>query len=301
MTDYRERPPNIFGHEVIDRRGEHRDDPSILSERHPQVRLVPVWRSRSLLHPSGEEPLAVYQDVDHEPPDDAIFLGVHDCHRYFALDLSSEPEPEIGPKGSQWVDLRLVGQLLSDHDAAVLAQARAMCTWHRRHAFCGKCGTRTESEHAGHQRRCGNTDCGYMQFPRTDPAIIVQVSRGDHILLGRQAGWPEDTWSVVAGFVEPGESLEAAVRREVMEETGVRVSNVRYHSSQPWPFPQSIMLGFCADAESEDIDLKDGELEKARWFQRSELLKAVEAGQVRLSRRVSISRRLIDHWLEQTA
>jgi len=139
-----------------------------------------------------------------------------------------------------------------------------------------------------------NTDCGRVTFPRVDPAIIVLVSDGERCLLGRQASWPEDRYSTIAGFAEPGESLEDAVRREVYEETNVHVGEVRYHSSQPWPFPSSLMIGFVADADSSEIRLNDAELEDAQWFTRKEL----RSGFPKLPFKISIARRLVDHWIE---
>jgi NAD+ diphosphatase len=168
-----------------------------------------------------------------------------------------------------------------------------MVLWHGSQRFCGRCGSPSKTESGGNTRLCINGDCGIRIFPRVDPAIIVLVSDRERCLLGRQAGWPEGRYSTIAGFVEPGESLEDAVRREVFEETNIAVHEVRYHSSQPWPFPSSLMLGFTAEASSEAILLNDGELEDARWFSRKEL----ESGFPKLPYRLSIARRLVDDWL----
>lgn len=151
----------------------------------------------------------------------------------------------------------------------------------------------SQPEAGGNTRRCTSPDCNQVLFPRTDPAIIVLVTDDDHCLLGRQPSWPEGRYSTIAGFVEPGESLEDAVRREVYEETNIHVGDIRYHSSQPWPFPSSLMLGFIAQAVSEEIHLNDGELEDARWFSREELA----SGRVGLPFRISIARRLVDHFI----
>jgi NAD+ diphosphatase len=147
-------------------------------------------------------------------------------------------------------------------------------------------------------RVCTNPDCGQLHFPRTNPAIIVLVALRERCLLGRQATWPEGLYATIAGFVEPGESLEEAVVREVREETGIEVREVTYHSSQPWPFPSSIMLGFTAQAGSDHIQLNDGELEDARWFSREEIARGVEEGWLRLPSSVSISYRLIEDWYD---
>jgi NAD+ diphosphatase len=165
--------------------------------------------------------------------------------------------------------------------------------WHEATLYCGKCGSASQPEAGGNTRRCCNPDCDKEIFPRTDPAIIVLVADGDRCLLGRQAGWPEGRYSTIAGFVEPGESLEDAVRREVYEETNIRVGAVHYHSSQPWPFPSALMLGFIAEAASVEIILNDGELEDARWFTRKELM----SNEAVLPFRISIARRLVDHWI----
>jgi NAD+ diphosphatase len=170
--------------------------------------------------------------------------------------------------------------------------------WHARHHFCGVCGYPTQSAEAGHVRRCTNPTCGASHFPRTDPAVIMLVhDGGDRVILGRQAQWPPGMHSVLAGFVEPGENLEEAVTREVAEEVGIAVTDVRYQSSQPWPFPASIMLGFTARALATDLQLSDDELETARWYTRAELRASPESESFRLPRRDSIARRLVEDWL----
>ena len=178
-------------------------------------------------------------------------------------------------------------------EANLAAHARALVLWHSATLYCGKCGSASQPDASGNVRRCSNADCGTEIFPRTDPAIIVLVADGDRCVLGRQPSWPEGRYSTIAGFVEPGESLEDAVRREVYEETNIRVGAVHYHSSQPWPFPSALMLGFTAEAISDDIVLNDGELEDARWFTREEL----RSGNVGLPFRISIARRLVDHFI----
>jgi NAD+ diphosphatase len=196
-----------------------------------------------------------------------------------------------------FTDLRSVGAIMPRDDGALLAYARGLIHWHSRHRFCGVCGHPTVSEQAGHQRRCANPVCGAVHFPRTDPAVIMLIHDGDRIILGRQAQWPPGMNSVLAGFVEPGESLEEAVAREVMEEVGIAVTEVRYRSSQPWPFPSSIMLGFTARALTADIRLSPDEIETARWYSRDELRRSPENESFRLPRRDSIARRLVDDWL----
>jgi NAD+ diphosphatase len=179
-------------------------------------------------------------------------------------------------------------------DAGLLGYARALISWRRRHRYCGTCGFKTESAKSGHVLVCANPDCRHGQFPRIDPAIIVLVSDGERALLGRQASWPSGRYSTIAGFVEPGESLEDAVAREVFEETGIRVDAIEYQSSQPWPFPSSLMLGFNAHALTTEVRLQDQELEDARWFTRAD----VASNGAMLPPRQSISFRLIEQWFD---
>lgn len=206
------------------------------------------------------------------------------------------------PETVKWNDLRAFGQLLDDGTGALLAYARAMCWWHMTHRFCSKCGSPAQVTESGHSRTCSNPDCARTVYPRTDPAVIVAVTDGDRILLGRQANWPPGMHSVLAGFTEAGESLEATVRREVAEESGIRVTDIRYRASQPWPFPQSLMLGFTARAVTTDILRNDDELEDASWYSREQLL-AVDPtakpgdGVFCLPRVDSIARRLVEDWL----
>jgi NAD+ diphosphatase len=175
-----------------------------------------------------------------------------------------------------------------------------MLFWHSRHRFCGLCASPTRSEEAGHMRRCTDPACHTMHFPRTDPAVIMLVTDGDRALLGRNKNFPlPGMYSTLAGFVEPGESLEGAVAREVREETAIEVAGVHYHSSQPWPFPANIMLGFYAEAATTEISVDYGELEDARWFERGWLLNHTDDDEFRLPRRDSIARRMIEDWLAE--
>ena len=234
-------------------------------------------------------------------PDEAIFLGEEDRLAYFAIDLAgNDPSPPaVLLQLGRFRDLKGVAALLDRRDGALLAYARAMTHWHRRHQFCGDCGWPTRSAEGGHVRVCANKKCGLQHFPRTDPAVIVLVESGDQCLLGRQPIWPKTVYSTIAGFVEPGESVEEAVVREVFEETGIRVHAVEYHSSQPWPFPASLMLGFTARAEKTSILLDQNELEDARWFSRSEIRTCLENGTLRLPSAISIAYRLIEDWFDE--
>ncbi|MEJ2028191.1 MAG: NAD(+) diphosphatase [Limibacillus sp.] len=201
---------------------------------------------------------------------------------------------------TEFADLRQVGPVLERWEGSVLAYARGLAWWHARHRFCGVCGHPTRMEMAGHQRRCENPECGASHFPRTDPAVIMLVhDGGDRCVLGRQAAWPEGRHSTLAGFVEPGESLEEAVAREVLEEVGIRVRDVTYHSSQPWPFPSSIMLGFHARADYGPLTVDPNELESAQWFERKAILESPGDALFQLPREDSIARQLILSWLEE--
>jgi NAD+ diphosphatase len=200
------------------------------------------------------------------------------------------------PPDARFEELRALLPLLPDEQAALLASARALAYWRMRHRHCGSCGAPMRSRSAGHVLVCTSSECGAEFFPRIDPAVIVLVDDGERALLGRQPHWPAGRYSCLAGFVEPGESLEDTVVREVFEEAGVRARRVRYYGSQPWPFPSSLMLGFRAQADNGPLHL-DGELEDARWFSPAELMADPEG---RVPPRHTIARRLIDAWLVES-
>ena len=287
---------------MIDRASRLRTDPKRVAEAwaRPDTRILPVWRSKHLVlrgEPS-EPPEIVFIGADKIAKDsEPVLLGKGDGLFYFAVDVSyiEEPGEQLGRDSSHaWLGLRELAPLVPREEGALLAYTIGLISWHRRHRFCGQCGSPTTVAQSGHVREC--EACGAMHFPRTDPAVIMLVTEGEHCLVGRQASWPNKVYSTLAGFVEPGESLEEAVAREVHEETGVLVHGVRYHSSQPWPFPGSLMLGFTAVAETRDITLLDDELEDARWFTRAELK---SGDRVQLPSEISIARRLIEDWLER--
>ena len=258
-------------------------------------RVVPVWNSRSLVT-EGDEPRAAYLPLAQIPEAQRdisalILLGRFGGTYVFAYEFNTPDAPAL-PTGSRFEDLRMVAARLPSDEAGLLSYARALMFWRKRSRFCGTCGTPTIAAKAGHVVVCTNAACRHEQFPRLDPAIIVLISDGERALLGRQASWPVGRYSTIAGFVEPGESLEDAVVREVFEETGIEVTDIEYHSSQPWPFPSSLMLGFTARATTTQIQLRDHELEDARWFTREDF-----AGSKTIAPpSVSISFRLIEHW-----
>ena len=289
---------NIFAGAFVDRSGYRREDPKWLHAAitSDESRFVPVWGDKCLA--TGEPLHAVLlarPDIgSFLKEDEAIFLGMYREHPAFAVPIDDGDGAPFADLG-QFHDLRYLGSSLPADEANLVAQARALVLWHRAQRFCGRCGALSRAESGGNTRLCIGPGCGVRIFPRVDPAIIVLVSDRHRCLLGRQADWPEGRYSTIAGFVEPGESLEDAVHREVLEETNVAVHDIRYHSSQPWPFPSSLMLGFTAVALSDSIRLNDGELEDARWFTRKEL----ESGFPKLPYRLSIARRLVDDWLHE--
>jgi NAD+ diphosphatase len=232
--------------------------------------------------------------VDHEH---RISLGAVDGRTVLALVIDDADRAALLSERRRWVDLRHAALSLPMADAGYAAYARALVHWHQRHRYCGCCGAPTRIEAGGHRRRCSSADCNLEQFPRLDPAIIVLVEHQGRVLLGRQASWPAKRYSVLAGFVEPGESLEDALRREVQEESGVVVVECEYHSSQPWPFPASLMLGFTARAAGDALSYGD-ELEHAAWFSPDSLREAVLAGDLRLSSPLSLSAHLLEDWYE---
>ena len=312
--------PNFFSGGAFDRAGLRRKDEGYIARlrQDPTTRMIPVWRDQHLIL-IKQEPEPVYLAPHEVPPlaaddEQVALLGLVGEQAVFAFDIShiDAPldRPELSGRGD-FVDIRDVGSLLSRADAQLMVLARALFYWHRRHAYCGVCGAPTLSGEAGHVRVCTNPPCGTTHFPRTDPAVIMLVTDGDRCLLGRRPGRQNFMYSTLAGFVEPGESLEEAVAREVMEETGIVATNIRYAHSQPWPFPANLMLGFYADAGTTDIRLNPDELADARWFTRDDVaeLMAVRdrneaerlGGALHLPRPVSIARRLISEWLEGRA
>ena len=297
--------PNFFGETGLERMSERRTDKDWLRSVSESVDAVilPIWRAKNLVVQQGDLPTAVrvsYTDVSAILDNTAhpIFLGFQNGIPHFTVDLSHLDDPlalpELSNKGD-FTDIREAGLHLPREDGGLLAYIKAIANWHQTHKFCGRCGSPCEPRDGGHMRQCTNTDCKTQHFPRTDPAVIMLVSSGDKIILGRKKGWPEDRYSILAGFVEQGETLEGAVTREVMEEVSIPVTNVRYHSCQPWPFPANLMFGFFAEALSENITVDDDELEHARWFHRDELIEEAKK-YAEKPHTVSIARRLMSEW-----
>lgn len=297
--------PNAYTGSPIDRASGRREDAAFIADAltHPDTLFAPVWRARSLMkgvedgHPEAVLLTGAAAEAVRMAGGPWAFLGFWEKRPVFAVDCSQAEDPlPLLPEGmGAFTDLRQVAGLLPPGEASVLAHARGLMHWRTRHRFCGVCGGACEPRSAGNAMAC--TQCGTQHFPRTDPAVIMLVVHGESCLLGHSQRFPNTTmYSTLAGFVEPGESLEEAVRREVAEETGVAVGRVFYHSSQPWPFPASIMLGFHAEGLSETITIDPEELRDARWFTKAELRDHQALG-FSLPRVDSIARRLIEDWL----
>jgi NAD+ diphosphatase len=291
-------PANLFAGDYLDRRAPTRLSGDWLAEaRADGLTRYLAMQGASALVRSGSGGSRIAWLAGDDPrvaatrdPERLMLLGWFAGQRCVLVEL--DPETATSGGDEAFVELRPLACDLKPDEAGVFAYARAMTLWRNSHRHCSRCGAVTVASRAGHTRQC--TGCGHEIFPRIDPAIIVLVHADGHALLGRQASWAPNRYSTIAGFVEPGESLEDAVRREVAEETGVDVDTIEYDSSQPWPFPSSLMLGFNARGTYTAPTLHDGELEDARWFSRDEL----RAGAVLLPPRESISRRLIEQWLD---
>ena len=292
-----------YADDTMDRVAVRREDPAwledrlqtpttrfvaVASGRHPFVRAETGARRPCYLAPS---------DLDGALPGEPILLGVHEDIAFFAVDVTESPPPF--PARVTLLGIRDVITDLGHRDSAVLAYANALVHWHRTHRFCGACGRPTTSVRGGHVRRCSDGACGREHFPRTDPAVITLVVDSGRCLLARRRDWAPGRRSTVAGFVEPGETLEHTVAREVFEEVGVRVGKVSYRGSQPWPFPQSLMLGFRAAAASTDIAVDGDEIAEADWYTPERIEADIAAGILILPPFDSISRRLVEDWLAE--
>jgi NAD+ diphosphatase len=295
--------PNFFAGAYVDRRSEVREDAAALAaiRADPTTRYVLSVGGQHLLHAaaapniariaflSGTHPIVRGTDETSQ-----VLLGQFQDAWCILLDLPAD-SPVVLPEATELAELRPLAAILPAPESALLAYARGISLWRARQRFCSVCGQPTRPMRGGHVLRCTHPQTPHDFFPRLDPAIIVLVSDGDRALLGRQASWPPGRYSTIAGFVEPGESLEDAVAREVREETGVDVDEVCYQSSQPWPFPASLMLGFRATAGPQREIHRGSELADVQWFSRADLL----AGKILLPPPQAIARRLIGAWLEE--
>jgi NAD+ diphosphatase len=289
--------PNSYTGGRLDRASHQRDDVAFIQAalHDPASRFIPYWRGKNLI--AGIEAGAPCAVLISAPALGApwVFIGIQDRVAMFGIDLSVQDEPAVGDVGS-FVELRALRGSLPTDDAVLLGTARGLLYWQSRQKFCGVCGAACLPVKAGHTMQC--TGCHAEHFPRTDPAVIMLITKGNKVLLGQSHKFPVERnfYSTLAGFVEPGESLEEAVRREVLEEVGVQVGHVHYHSSQPWPFPASLMLGFHGIATSETITLDQTEMRDARWFTPEDIANRRDLG-FNLPPHDSIARRLIDDWL----
>jgi NAD+ diphosphatase len=299
-------PRNILAGPYLDRDAHLRKDPAWFANAlaDERSRVLPVWNSRNLIA-EGEAPRAALLELSAVPEErrnsnELILLGRFRDSEVFAYELEALEPPQL-QAGTRFEDLRMLASMLPAEDAGLLGYARGMVLWRARHRFCGTCGATTLAAKGGHVLICTNPACRHEQFPRIDPAIIVLVSDGERALLGRQAAWPVGRYSTIAGFVEPGESLEDAVAREVFEETGIEVDRIQYHSSQPWPFPSSLMIGCLARAATREIVVDHVELEDARWFTREEVVAMFEKRHPQglfAPVRMAIAHHLLKYWLE---
>ncbi|WP_300519879.1 NAD(+) diphosphatase [Aliiroseovarius sp.] len=306
-----------FGGGGLDRAAHLRGRPEELAAY--EAAIIPMWKGRPAFLPDGGDGqrlvrVAAGHTVLGPARQSPVFLGLDGNKSMFAQDISAwkpegeQPDPTLFfdaseqphpalPADARFAELRGRMALLSPLDAELAATARSILSWHRSHRFCAACGQPSDMVQSGWQRGC--LDCGTQHFPRTDPVVIMLVTRGNSVLLGRSPGWPEGMYSLLAGFLEPGETIEAAVRREVYEEAGVQVGQVGYLASQPWPYPSSLMIGCHAEALDTEITLDPAELDHAFWVTREEVLRAFAGGHpvVRPPRKGAIAHFLLQNWL----
>lgn len=299
-----------FAGSSLDRASHRRTDAEWIAARllDPLSLVHPMWRLKPFATGEDEGPLepAFFPPGLCEelagPDAPRVFLGLERGRAVFALDISAAENPDtIGPLAGlgHFHDLRASAARFPDSDLAMLGQAKALIDWHQRHGFCARCGSPTRSVDAGYRRLCPN--CGAEHFPRTDPVVIMLATRQDRCLVGRGRQFPGLMYSALAGFIEPGETIEEAVQREIFEEAGIRTGNVRYFTTQPWPFPSSLMIGCFAEALDDDIHIDEVELADARWLDRATaraLLAGAQIEGIRIPPPIAIAHHLIKAWAE---
>jgi len=319
----------FYTHAQLDRADHLRNDEAVQTQLYDaeNAKLLPVWRGKLLVgddDTSAPYMLSVATNNCPVSSDTRIFLGLVDQQPIFTQSISNITEKNLGTwlelaqaafpqyTNIRFDDLRAIGpSLFVKNEGALMAYARGLTYWHDNTRYCSRCGQTLHSISAGHIKRCDNSDCSHQTFPRTDPAVIMLVTRPATnnspalCLLGRSKNWPPGVFSTLAGFVETGESLEQAVQREVLEEANISTENIRYIASQPWPFPRSIMLGFEATATSTEITCDPDELEDAQWFSVEQLRTfgtwGDKAYKLQLPRQDSIARLLIERWMTEQA
>ncbi len=307
MNHYQRSTRNFLAVSDLDRMAIQRRSDDWVSNQlnNPATRFVPVWRDMNFFS-NEETPTPVFptltdlKEINNDLAS-VILLGQNHDQIYFALDIPSDDSSTTRKLAhlGQFQNLRQSGFALTNDQAVLLAYAKAITYWHQNNRFCGKCASPNTIKEAGHNLVCSNENCLQQHFPRTDPAIIVLVTYQDKCLLGRQANWPKGIYSTIAGFTEPAECLEMTVVREVFEETGIHVNKLDYHSSQPWPFPGTLMLGFMAEASNNRIVIDRHELEDARWFSRENLVTELTSGKTRIPLAYTIAYQLIETWFNQ--
>ncbi len=301
--------PNVFANSPLDRAGHLRTDPEWLkaawSDR--KSAFIPVWKLMPFLIRNREgrrETGWITGDLAlplMQPGATVIFLGLYKDSAHFAIDISGMQDPErtgaLAGLGT-FADLRTVAEEIDIGDAAILAQAKSLIDWHQRHGFCANCGATTAVADAGYKRVCAA--CKTEHFPRTDPVVIMLPTNGDTCLMGRQPKWPAGFFSALAGFIEPGETIEEAVARECKEEAGIEIDQVSFHSTQPWPYPSSLMIGCYARAKTTQIILDGNELSEAKWFTKDQIRAAMVKGtnELRMPPALAIAHQLVKSWVE---
>ena len=294
---------NVFAGIDIDRMAERRDDRLWVEELEGVSTshfLVLDSEGQAFVQAEADHPQWMSPAMRSERFGDlpSTLLGLADGRAWFTLVVDeTHADVYVALTGARRMSLREAGLIFPAFEAGLFAYAKGITHWQRQTRFCSQCGAPTLVVASGHRVQCTNPDGAHMHFPRTDAAIIVIVEDGDACLLGRQRGWPRGRYSTLAGFIEPGESLEDAVKREVREESGVEVLHATYHSSQPWPLPASLMVGFTATAKTREIHLRDDELEDARWFTVEDIVQGMTSGTLAVPPPLSVSYRLIEHWL----
>jgi len=307
----REGPRIPYTGSLLGRADRNREDAHWLESHrhHPDTRYLPFWDLGVAMcrNPDPELYWCSLRDLtDGLAIDDTdVFLGIGDDGvAYFATLIDEATQRKLEAQNVGFVDARSAAAQLGDGRAAIVAQARSLLNWHSQNPFCTRCGSRTRPQMAGSQRACSNSDCGVVIFPRIDPVVIMLVvsADGEHCLLGRNPGYPGRLVSALAGYMEPGESIEEAVRRELLEEAGVSVEAVRYFTSQPWPFPATLMIGCFAMAEDLELDVNLQELDCAQWFSKKEVeeLFADPDQEFSAPRSIAIAHHLIKHWLKHS-
>jgi NAD+ diphosphatase len=310
-----------FGGSGLDRAAYLRGDTAVLAAHLATgVEMVlPIWNGKPLVEEAGGLQQLCWVPAGHpilaSASANMILLGISDGLPRFAADISDwvpvdldeaqigsflDPTAQIHPAaklGHVFREIRAIMTALSPRDAELAVTAKALLGWHQTHGFCSRCGSTSEVSQAGWQRTC--PQCGAHHFPRTDPVVIMLITYGNDVLLGRSPGWPEGMYSLLAGFVEPGETIEAAVRREVLEETDIRVSDVSYLASQPWPYPSSLMMGCRGQATSREIKVDPVEIEDAIWVSREALAEAFAGRNPKIlpARKGAIAHFLLENWL----